>query len=176
MSRSLFAILALGLTLVLSACESQDDPEETAAAQGPSAPLPALTAPTGADDKQWQPYLQQVISRNQGAVTDHTTAYYLPADSDTASPEDSDGKSKYDRQLENVTTVVQRTVLPGNMLAFGSPNSARMADLIVAAFTGGAADAMKGSQVLFIGKAEDSARVQAAVEAVGAKYIFVEAK
>ena len=176
MSRSLFAIVALGLTLALSACETQDPEEAAAAAQAQKAPPPELHAPATADDKLWQPYLQQVISRNQGAVTDHTTAYYLPADSDTASPEDSDGKSKYDRQLENVTTVVQRTVLPGNMLAFGSPNSARMADLIVAAFTGGAADAMKGSQVLFIGKAEDKARVQAAVEAVGAKYIFVEAK
>ena len=176
MSRSLFAVVALGLTLALSACETQDPEETAAAAQAAKAPPPALHAPATADDKLWQPYLQQVISRNQAAVTDHTTAYYLPADSDTPSPEDSDGKSKYDRQLENVTTVVQRTVLPGNMLAFGSPNSTRMADLIVAAFNGGAADAMKGSQVLFIGKAEDSARVQAAVEAVGGKYIFVEAK
>jgi hypothetical protein len=174
MSRSLFAIAALGLTLALSACETQDPEESEAAAKATKAPLPPLVAPTTADDKKWQPYLQQVISRNQAAVTDHTTAYYLPADSDTPSPED--GKSMYDRQLENVNTVVQRTVLPGNMLAFGSPNSTRMADLIVLAFKDGAADAMKGSLVLFIGKAEDSPRVQAAVEAVGGKYIFVEAK
>jgi hypothetical protein len=67
-------------------------------------------------------------------------------------------------------------VLPGNLLAFGSPNSTRMADLIVASFAGGEPDALKGSQVLFVGNAADSARVQAAVEAVGGKYIFVEAK
>ena len=48
--------------------------------------------------------------------------------------------------------------------------------LIVAAFTGCQPEAMNGSQVLCIGKAEVNARVQAAVEAVGAKYIFVEAK
>jgi hypothetical protein len=174
MSRSLFVVLALGLTLALSACETQD-PDELAA-KAAKAPLAELHAPATPDDKLWAPYLQQVVSRNEAGVTDHTTAYYLPADSDTPSPEDSDGKSKYARQLENITTVVERTVLPGNMLAFGSPNSTRMADLIVAAFSAGAADAMKGSQVLFIGKAEDSARVQAAVEAVGAKYIFVEAK
>ncbi len=39
-----------------------------------------------------------------------------------------------------------------------------------------ARSALRGSQVLFVGKAEDSARVQASVEASGAKYIFVEAK
>ena len=174
MSRFAFVFLALGLSLALSACTTQDPEDE--AAKAAKAPLPALAAPTTPDDKLWMPYLQQVISRNQDSAVERVTAYYLPADSDTPSAEDSDGKSKYDRQLENVTTVVQRTVLPGNMLVFGSPNSTRMADLVVAAFTGGATDALKGSQVLFIGKAEDNARVEAAVESVGAKYIFVEAK
>jgi len=75
-----------------------------------------------------------------------------------------------------MTSALSRTVLPGNMLVFGSPDSAKMADLIISAFSGATADALKGSQVLFIGKPEDSARVQAAAQAVGAKYIFVEAK
>ena len=174
MSRSLFAMLAIGLTLALSGCETPEP--EDADAQKAKAPLAPLTAPTGTDDKQWQAYLQQVIQRNQAGVTDRTMAYYLPADSDQPTPEDPEGRSKYDRQLENVQTVVLRTVLPGNLLAFGSPNSTRMADLIVASFTGGSPDALKGSQVLFVGNAADSARVQAAVEAVGDKYIFVEAK
>jgi hypothetical protein len=174
MSRSLLAVIALGLTLALSACETQD-PEESAAS-ATKAPPAELHAPATPDDKLWQPYLQQVISRNQAGVTDRTMAYYLPMDSDTSSPEDTDGKTKFERQAENVNTVIQRTVLPGNLLAFGSPNSTRMADLIVASFAGGAPDALKGSQVLFVGNAADSARVQAAVEAVGGKYIFVEAK
>ena len=71
---------------------------------------------------------------------------------------------------------MQRTVLPGNMLAFGSPDSTKMADLIVMAFTDADPNALKGSQVLFIGAPGDSERVKAAVEAAGAKYIFVEAK
>jgi hypothetical protein len=75
-----------------------------------------------------------------------------------------------------VTAAVSRTVLPGNMLAFGSPDSAKMADLLTSAFSGARPDALKGSQVLFVGKAEDSARVQPLIEASGAKYIFVEAK
>ena len=66
--------------------------------------------------------------------------------------------------------------LPGNLLAFGSPDSAKMGDLVVAAFTGAKPDALQGSQVLFIGKPADRDRVKAAAEAAGAKFIFVEAK
>jgi hypothetical protein len=51
-----------------------------------------------------------------------------------------------------------------------------MADLIVMAFTTPDPNALKGSQVLFIGKPQDKDRVQAAVEAAGAKFVFVEAK
>ena len=174
MSRLLIAFFALAFGFVLAACQSPDEEEATTVAK--KAPDAPLVAPKTSEDKEWVPYLQQVVSRNMAGVTDRVSPYYLPANSSVPAADDADGLSKYDRQLENVNTVVSRTVLPGNMLAFGSPDSAKMADLVVAAFTGGAPDAMKGSQVLFIGKAEDNARVQAAVEAVGAKYIFVEAK
>ena len=174
MSRLLIVFFALAFGFVLTACQSPEDEEATAATvKVPEAPL---VAPKTTNDKEWVPYLQLVVSRNMSGVTDRVSPYYLPANSTEPTPEDLEGRSKYDRQLENVNTVVSRTVLSGNMLAFGSPDSAKMADLIVTAFAGGQADAMKGSQVLFIGKAEDNARVQAAVEAVGAKYIFVEAK
>jgi len=132
-----------------------------------------LTAPKTGDDKQWKPYLQQVISQHMEGVTDRVYPYYLPANNMVV---EGDGRTPFDRQSENVTSVISRTVLPGNMLAFGSPDSAKMADLILSAFSGAKPDALKGSQVLFIGKPEDSARVQAPIEAAGAKYIFVEAK
>lgn len=173
MSRLLIALFALSLSFVLAGCQSGEEEEApTAAKAAPVVPK----APTSTADKDWVPYLQLVVSQNMAGVTDRVSPYYLPVNSTEPTPEDPEGRSKYDRQLENVNTVVSRTVLPGNMLAFGSPDSTKMADLIVAAFTGGTPDAMKGSQVLFIGKAEDSPRVKAAVEAVGAKYIFVEAK
>ena len=172
MSRFLIAFLALAFGFVLNACTSPEQ-EDTKAAK---APLPELHAPTTPDDKLWVPYLQQVVSRNMNGVTDRVSPYYLPAGADVVAADDADGRSKYDRQLDNVATVVSRTVLPGNMLAFGSPDSTKMANLIVQAFTGGPAESLKGSQVLFIGSAADSPRVQAVVEAVGGKYIFVEAK
>jgi hypothetical protein len=169
MSRYAVSLLLLSLCLGLGACQSPEESDSKKAA----APVAVLTAPKSADDGQWKLYLQQVVSQNMSGVTDRVFPYYLPADSAVVQ---ADGKSQYDRQLENVTSVIQRTVLPGNMLAFGSPDSAKMADLILASFAGAKADALKGSQVLFIGKAEDSARVQPVVEAAGGKYIFVEAK
>jgi hypothetical protein len=176
MNRTLIALFLLLAGMLLAACTTPDDEAEAAKAKAAAAPLAPLVAPKTGDDKEWKIYLQQVVQRNMAGVTDRVFPYYLPNNSTVPTPEDQDGKSMYDRQLENVATVISRTVLPGNMLVFGSPDSAKMADLIVASFTGAPADALKGSQVLFIGNAADSARVQPVVEAVGAKYIFVEAK
>jgi hypothetical protein len=163
-----FAPIALLLCLAaLAGCQKAEE----------AAPAPAaLVAPTGGDDMAWKEYLGKVVGQNQEGVTDRIFPYYLPLNSGVAAEGDQDGMTQYDRQLENVTSVVQRTVLPGNMLVFGSPDSAKMGDLVVAAFAEPDPNALKGSQVLFIGKPADSARVQAAVEAAGAKYVFVEAK
>lgn len=142
-----------------------------------AAPAPApLVAPTDGDDMAWKDYLGKVVAQNQAGVTDRIFPYYLPANSDTLTEGDQDGRTQYARQLENVTAVVQRTVLPGNMLAFGSPDSAKMADLITTAFTGAEPTALRGSIVLFIGTPADSDRVKPLVEAAGATYVFVEAK
>jgi len=163
------SLLPPGSGLIARQCPD----DEAAAAKKPEAAAVVLTAPKSVDDKEWKPYLQQVINQHMEGVTDRVFPYYLPANSAEIQ---ADGRSQFDRQAENVTTVISRTVLPGNMLAFGSPDSAKMADLILMSFSGAKPDALKGSQVLFVGKAEDSARVQAPVEASGAKYIFVEAK
>lgn len=65
---------------------------------------------------------------------------------------------------------------PGTLVVFGSSASAKMADLIVAAFNKVQAGSMKGVHVLFIGMSADNARVQKVVQPSGAEYVFVEAK
>jgi len=97
-------------------------------------------------------------------------AYYLPP------PGGADYEGMYARQQQGVSDTVARGVLPGNLLAFMSPDSTKMADLVVASFKNPSAGSMKGVIVLFIGKAEDNERVKAAVTATGATYRFVEAK
>lgn len=61
------------------------------------------------------------------------------------------------------------------MLAFGSPASGRMADLIIEAFNEVDGGSMEGVRVLFIGDAADNQRVQEALAASGVTYQFVEA-
>jgi hypothetical protein len=170
MTRYPLALLLLSAVIGLSACES---PESDVNTDKKAAVRPAVPKPSNNDDKLWKPYVADKIGRHMDVVSDRVISYYLPADNATI---EADGRSKFDRLAEGVTAAVSRTVLPGNLLAFGSPDSKRMADLIESAFSGAKPDALKGSTVLFVGNAEDSARIQPMVEASGARYIFEEAK
>ena len=160
-SRFVSSLLIVVASLLFTGCKP---------AQAPVQAVAPPTAPANNDDKAWQNYLQYVIAHNMEGVTDRTSNYYLPA----SGGEDYQGK--YDRQLQGVHDAVQRGVPGGNMLAFGSPDSTRMADLVVAAYKDAAPGSEKGVIVLFIGKAADNERVKAAVTPSGATYKFVEAK
>lgn len=161
---ALFALLGLGL----AGCGKQ----EQQAAPAAQAEQVALAAPADAsNDREWKLYLTNVVKQNlPEKLRTSPFMYYLP----TTSREDFQGE--YERQLDNVAGTVARGVLPGNMLAFGSPESGKMADLIVEAFGEASPGSFNEVRVLFIGKAEDSDRVAQALQASGAEYVFVEAK
>ena len=154
----LFLIACLVLPL-LTACK-EEVPVKVEAA--------ALTAPKTADENEWNLYLTDVVKRNADGATS-MYAYTLPADS---SP---DFQGYYDRQLEKAQLDVARGGVEGTLLAFGSPTSARSADLAIASFVKAEAGTMKGVKVLFVGDAADNERVKAAVVPTGATYQFVEA-
>jgi hypothetical protein len=155
----LIACLALPF---LSACQKEE--AAPAAVQAP------LTAPTTNDDNAWGAYLSDVVTRNMEGVTNNPYLYYLPA-------EDSEGfEGSYERLQAEVGTAMQRGIVEGNLVAFGSPASAKMADIVVAAFANVDPTSMKGVKVLFIGDAADSERVKAAVTPAGVDYRFIEAK
>ncbi len=160
---ALVALLGLGL----AGCGQQEQ-----AAAPAQAEKVALVAPTDAsNEREWRTYLVEVVKQNMPErLRSQPFMYYLP----TSAREDFQGE--YERQLDNVAGVVARGVLPGNMLAFGSPESAKMADLIVEVFAEASSGSFNEVRVLFIGKAEDSDRVAQAVQASGAEYVFVEAK
>jgi hypothetical protein len=103
----------------------------------------------------------------QGMTAERPYAYMVPAG------DDDEAKAKYDRQLQNVQDTVARGVLPGNMLAFAGPNSARTADFIIAAFQGAKPGSFKDVIVLFIGDQADKDRVDAALQPTGATVRFV---
>jgi hypothetical protein len=156
------ALLAFLAVFALAACK-----KEEAAAKTETAPV---AAPTTGDANAWQAYASDVVKRNMDGVTNSPFVYFLPLESE------ADFQAQYDSQLDKVQSDLTRGILEGNMLAFISPASAKMADLVTTAFTDVAPGSMKGVKVLFIGKAADSERVKAAVSPAGVNYVFVEAK
>ncbi len=155
-------VLGLGLALSLSACHKKQEAatQQTAAVQRPSNPN---------DAKAWQNYLVYVVQNNmQGVNTNSPYMYYVPPGSDPQAA------AERGRQLQQVQDVVARTVLPGNMLAFGGPDSALTAKLIEDAFKGAQAGSFKGVTVLFIGDKADEAAVQQAVAPSSATFKFVQ--
>jgi hypothetical protein len=148
------------LVLPFTACKKQEAPE--------AAVKPAMSAPKTDDRQAWVDYLNDVVPRNLAGIPNQPIVYFLPGEST------SDFQDQYDRLLEKAQADVGRGIISGNMLAYASPASAKMADLVVAAFAGVPAASMKGVRVLFIGKAADSERVKAAVTPAGVDYVFVD--
>lgn len=158
-------LLVAVFAVALPACSKKED-ETKKVQQAP------LVAPTNEDPAAWRAYVSEVVNRNMDGVTNQPFVYLLPAES----AEDFQGL--YDRQLEKVKSDISRGILPGNMLAYAaaSLSSAKCADMVVAAFADAKPDKLKGVKLLFIGKAEDSERVKAAVTPSGVNYVFVETK
>ena len=166
------ALVAVAL-LVLAACGPSDEEKqkakEAAAAAEAAKPVPMPTDP--ANKAAWQGYLVKTVMQHmEGVKTNHPYMYYVPGGSGA----DQEGTRK--DQLDNVSTTVQRGVLPGNMMAFGGPDSKLTADLITAAFKDAGDGTLKGVVVLFVGAPGDSDRVKEGVAKSGAEYRFVEMK
>lgn len=157
----MLATITLLGAFALSACNKQEPVQPVTQAAIP-------TTPTSASDvKAWKAYLINVVTNNmQGMTSNRPYLYFVPAgDSEAA-------ESQRDLQLSSVSDTVLRTVLPGNLLAFGGPDSSKTADLIVAAFAKASAGSFKGVIVLFIGSASDQARVADALKPSGATFRF----
>ena len=155
----LIACLALPL---LAACK-KEEAAPVAAVQAP------LVAPTGTESADWDKYLQEVVTRN---IDGASSVYLYTLPSETS----ADFAGEYARQLEKAEADVARGGVEGTLLAYGSQNSAKSADLAIAAFAKAQAGSMKGVKVLFIGAPADSERVKAAVVPSGAEFKFIEAK
>lgn len=148
------------LALPFAACKKHEAPQ--------AAVKPPMSAPKTDDRQAWVDYLNDVVPRNLAGIPNQPYVYFLPGESA------ADFQDQYDRLLEKAQGDVARGIISGNMLAYASPASAKMGDLVIAAFDGVPADSMKGVRVLFIGKAADGDRVKAAVSPAGVDYVFVD--
>lgn len=146
-----------------------------------AAPASAGTAPSMAQDdtedpcaratvsaSTWQSYLQQVVGANMGDITNTPYAYFVPSGK---YPENAGAVS---RVQDSLSTVVAATVLPGNLIAVGGPDSATSAQLLEGAFKQASPGSFKGVTVLFIGDQADLAAVKAAVDPSGATVKFAQ--
>ena len=152
----------------LGACNQE---EKAASPQAEAKPqvAPVPTNPT--DKTAWKQYLVSVVTANmQGVKTNHPYMYFVPGGEDDAA------KSDRQNQLDNVKNVVARGVLPGNMMAFGGPDSKMTSDLIINAFKDAQAGSFKDVVVLFIGQTAEGAAVKLALDPSGADVRFVQAK
>jgi hypothetical protein len=150
------------LVLPFAACKKHDATAVTAAAP--------VQVPVNDNRQAWIDYLSDVVQRNMVGIQNQPYVYLLPGEST------ADFQDQYNRLLDKARSDVARGIISGNMLAYGSPASDKMADLVTAAFQGVPAGSMKGVKVLFVGKPADSERVKAAVAPAGVDYVFVEAK
>jgi len=158
-------ILMLMLSLLaVSACKKEE-------AAKPKAVIAVVTMPADPMDKDgWRKYLVSVAQQNLEGIRQRPYMYYVPAGDDPETME------QVERQQSDITDVVGRGILPGNMIAFGSPNSTRMADVIIEAFKVARPASFKDVRVLFVGAATDEQRVRDALAPSAADYVFVEAK
>jgi len=149
------------LLLPLAAC-TQDDAKPT---RSQRAPVPV---PASEERGEWAAYVQDTVGRNLGNIVNQPYVYFLPGES----AEDFDGQ--YERMADKIKTDLMRGIVRGNMLAYASPASNRLADMVVEGFEGVPEGTMKGVRVLFIGKLDDGERVRVAAAPSGADYVFVD--
>ena len=155
-------LMIAALAMSFAACKKQEAP--AVAGKAP------VQVPVNDNRQAWVDYISDVVQRNMGNIQNQPYVYLLPGES-TADFED-----QYTRLAGKAKDDLSRGIISGNMLAYGSPASAKMADLVIAAFKDVPAGSMKGVKVLFVGKAEDSERVKAAISPSGVDYVFAEAK
>ncbi|MEO6968755.1 MAG: hypothetical protein ABI132_09950 [Rhodanobacteraceae bacterium] len=156
------AVIALAATFALSACNKSQPTDQAATPAQVSKP----TSPT--DMKGWQAYLSQIVQQHMQGIQNNPYVYFVPAG------DNPDQQAERGRVQDLLNGVVAATVLPGNMIVAGGPDSGKTADALIAAFKNAQPGSFKGVVVLFIGEAADRQRVQAAIAPSGADFRFAQ--
>ena len=155
-------LFALTATLALSACNKAppvDQSAQTAAATKPTDPT---------DMKGWKTYLSQIVQANMQGIQNTPYMYFIPAG------DDAETVAARGRTQDTLNGVVATTVLPGNMIAAGGPDSGKTAEALITAFKNAQPGSFKGVVVLFVGNAADRDAVKQALAPSGAEFRFAQ--
>jgi outer membrane biogenesis lipoprotein LolB len=158
MAHRILAALLLALAvLILPACQQE----------APKAAQDQAVAPTDPTDSMaWRKYVQAVAKTY--APSDQNSRFYAIY---TDYQQDAE---KTARQIEQIKTQIAPGLAQGTLLMYASPDSALIAEIIEKAYENPRADALKGTKVIFVGKAAEAERVKAAVGAWGAEFVLHE--
>lgn len=156
------ALIAVTAVFGLSACNKGQQNEQAA--------QPAQVAkPSSPNDmKGWKDYLSQIVQQNMKGIQNSPFVYFVPAGTDP------DTVAARGRVQGTLNGVVAATVLPGNMIAAGGPDSALTATALITAFKNAQPGSFKGVAVLFVGNAADKPAVQQAIAPSSADFRFAQ--
>ncbi len=157
-------VISLACAMALVGCKKEE------AAKPVAAPVVVAVPTDPADLEGWKKYLSVTVKQNMEGIRQRPYMYFVPA------VIDEETQRQYDAQLSNIQDMLARGVLPGNLVAFGSPDSSKLGDLVVEAFKLASVGSLKGVRVLYIGASADQQRVKDAVAPSDADFVFVEAK
>ncbi|HTV84972.1 MAG TPA: hypothetical protein VME63_06185 [Dyella sp.] len=166
--------VALALVMSAAAAAQPGDPSApgSAMASGAAESSTVMTVTKPASPRQtraWAAYLSGIVRQHsQGITATRSTIYFIPAGADT------DAASARERQLANVEEALSGRLRPGNLIAFGGPDSRESADFVASAFQHAPPGACQGSVILFMGSPSDQAKVAAATQASGATLRFAD--
>ncbi|HLI17686.1 MAG TPA: hypothetical protein VKV22_05360 [Rhodanobacteraceae bacterium] len=165
-------------------CQAKHPMAAAPASAGSAAPAsgqsaaPAATASGSEEDNPcaratvafsvWQPYLQDIVTANMQGITSTPYVYFVPS---SKYPEN---QGAIGRVQDQVNTVIQATVLPGNMIAAAGPDSATTAQVLESAFKSASPGSFKGVVVLFVGDKADESAVKSAIDPSGATFKFAQ--
>jgi hypothetical protein len=161
------AAACVGCALAMSAVGAQNARQHGSAPAG-AVVLNVIKPSSPGDMHGWNRYLSGIVRQNsQGVSADRTFLYFVPAGG-------TEAEEARQRQVSTVQDRLAHRVPPGNLIAFGGPDSDASADFVVNAFRNAPADACRGSIVLFIGEPADETRVADAVQASGGTLRFAD--
>ncbi|HVF35473.1 MAG TPA: hypothetical protein VND91_09150 [Candidatus Saccharimonadia bacterium] len=165
MQNTMRVTMLLAAVCALAACKKEGD---AAPATDPAAPAPVavVAVPTTTDHSAWKPYLTSLVKKHMDRRYKRPYMYFIPAAGG------DEEQRQYDAQLESAQAAVARGILAGTMLAFGGPDPGRTAQAMVDSIRFAGPGSLKGVRVVYIGSADQDARVREVVTPTAAEYIF----
>ena len=152
------------IALVIAACHQQSAQTTSATPQGHA---PATPPNSATDDTAWEAYMVKISHADLKGITAKPYLFEVLAKNDPRA-------SQRNPQIQQALTQMAKTdQFPGNAIAVAGPDPDATADVVVAALDTAKAGSLNGLTVLYIGAAQDKARVQKAVAASGATFRFV---